>query len=73
MARVPGSVAIRSRRASVRALIGLNDTLPSSFTHISRRIERTGARTPAEISALPSARMRSVFSPEGSPSVHRFP
>ena len=38
MARVPGSVAITSRVACVRTLMGLKQRLPHSFTQISLRI-----------------------------------
>ena len=71
--RVPGSVATTSRVARVSALMGLKETLPHSLSHISCRMLRTGARTPAPIRARLIALTRAVFSPDGSPSVNRFP
>ena len=71
--RVPGSVATLSRVARVSALMGLKETLPHSFSQISWRMERTGARTPARIRARLIAFARAVFSPDGSPRVNRFP
>ena len=58
----------------VSALIGLNATLPSSFTQISclNRVV-TGQRKPAVISASAMARVRSLRTPLGSPKLIRLP
>ena len=71
---MPGSAQITSSVARVSALIGLNDRLPQSLIQISSRIlARIGALRPAAISAWDRRSVRSVFSPEGSPSVNRSP
>ena len=72
-ARVPASVATLSRVARVSALMGLKETFPHSFSHISWRIERTGALTPAAASIRLRVFTRALFSPEGSPREKRFP
>ena len=60
--------------ARVSALSGLNATLPSSFSQISRRIcALTGAFSPARVSAAEIARQRSLRVPSGSPMVKRVP
>ena len=54
-ALAPGSVAISSRVARVRALRGLKAMLPRSFTQMSWRIRgRMGQRSPARMRADPA-------------------
>ena len=73
-ARVPGSVHNTSSVAWVSAEIGLNDRLPHSLTQISsRRRGRTGAFSPAAVSAADRANARSDLLPSGSPSENRLP
>ena len=65
---------ICSSVAPVSALIGLNATLPSSFTQISwRNRVVTGQRKPAAISASAIAWQRSERVPSGSPRLMRLP
>ena len=73
MALVPTSVAMVSSVSKVSALMGLKERLPQSFTQISFRMRRTGARRPAAMKALASAFTRSVLSPDGSPRMKRLP
>ena len=72
--RVPGSVQITSSVAWVSALIGLKHRLPHSFIQISSRsFGRIGALKPASRNIADSSSMRSVRSPDGSPSENRSP
>lgn len=58
----------------VSALIGLNATLPRSFTQISwRKRGVTGQRKPAAISASAMRLARSDLLPSGSPKLIRLP
>ena len=69
-----GSRAISPSVAPVSALIGLNATLPRSFTQISWRIRVVmGQRNPAWPSASARRRTRSEREPSGSPSEIRAP
>ena len=53
--RVPDSLATTSRVSPVRALIGLKQRFPQSFTQISLRMRRIGALRPPAINASASA------------------
>ena len=69
-----GCRTICSSVAPVRALIGLNETLPINFTQISwRKRVVIGQRNPAAMSASAIARARSDREPSGSPKLIRFP
>ena len=73
-ARVPGSLHRTSSVAWVSALIGLNETLPHSFSQISSRMfSSTGALRPAFSNSAASAWMSSVISPDGAPNGKRSP
>ena len=69
-----GSRASSSSVPRVSALIGLNATLPSSFTQISwRKRWVIGQRNPAAISGAAIVRARSDLVPSGSPKLILFP
>ena len=71
---VSGWRAISSSVPPVSALIGLNATLPSSFTQISWRNRAvTGQLKPAAISASAIALARTDLLPSGSPKLMRLP
>ena len=73
-ARVPGSEAMTSSVACVRALIGLKQRLPHSFSQISSRmLSITGAFSPAAANRSDKRLARSVDSPDGSPSGNLSP
>ncbi len=73
-ARVAGSLAMPASVPWVKALTGLKERLPQSFSQMSSRIlGRTGALNPAPLSAFDSASTRSLGRPSGSPSMKRLP
>ena len=69
-----GVSAISPRVAPVSAVVGLKATLPTSFSHSSRRTSSsTGQRSPPAAKASAIAWQRSLTPPAGSPMVKRVP
>ena len=69
-----GVRAISPRVAPVSAVVGLNATLPTSFSHSSRRTSSsTGQRRPPAAKASAIAWQRALMPPAGSPMVKRVP
>src|SRR5690606_23976417 len=71
-ARTSGSAQRVSRVEPVSALSGLKLRFPQSFSQISSRMRAlTGALSPPARSAADNRSTRSLFSPDGSPRLHK--